>query len=142
MLQLAAVTSRDVVYDLGCGDGRILIIAAEEFGARGFGIELDPQLVKKADEVVAAKRLSDRVAIRHGDALGLDVSDATALALYLSDSGNRKLLDNVVGMRGGTRVVSLYFPVKGWEQQLQKMQQTQAGVIYMYVASAKEPSET
>lgn len=135
MLRIAGVTSKDTVYDLGCGDGRICILAAEEFGARGFGVELDPSLAKAAEAAVQAKGLGDRVTIRQGDCRGLDVSDATVLALYLSDSGNQQLLAGVSStLRPKTRVVSLYFPVKGWEQHLVRIDRSMNIDIHLYTA--------
>eukprot|EP00775_Hariotina_reticulata_P003390 gene3390-3664_t len=112
MLQLAEVTSADHVFDIGCGDGRILILAAEQFGARGFGMELDAELAKVAEDAVKNKGLQDHVRIVHGDASGLDVADATVLAIYLSDIGNKMVLNAVRNLQPGARVVSLYFPAK------------------------------
>lgn len=114
MLRVAGVTQADTVYDLGCGDGRIVITAAEEFGARGLGVELDPVLAQAAEEAVRKKGLTERVQIRHGDVRGLDASGASVVTLYLNEKANRQLLDGLMpgSLRQGTRVVSLFFPVQ------------------------------
>lgn len=114
MLRVAGVTQEDTVYDLGCGDGRIVIAAAEEFGARGLGVELDPGLAKAAAAAVEHKGLGDRVQIQQGDARGLDASAASVITLYLNERANRQLLDSLKpgSLRCGTRVVSLFFPVQ------------------------------
>ncbi|KAI8469048.1 MAG: methyltransferase [Monoraphidium minutum] len=138
MLRLARVGPDDVVYDLGCGDGRIVIAAAQQMGAkRCVGIELDPRLAAAARRAVAAAGLdaAGRVAIVEGDAAAADLSDASVVALYLSDAGNRDLLAAVgPSLRRGARVVSLYFPVAGWEASL-AAHDTSAGIdIYLYSA--------
>lgn len=135
MLRLASVGPDDVVFDLGCGDGRIVIAAAQPpFTAkRCVGVELDPRLAKLSRQAVSIAGLSDRITIIEGDAAAADVSDATVLALYLSDTGNRDLLQAVrPTLRPGTRVVSHYFPVAGWEAALLR-RDTSAGInIYLY----------
>src|SRR6188472_3448338 len=82
MLRLAAVTRRDTVYDLGSGDGRIVIAAAKTFGARGVGIEIDPVLVAQATANAQAAGVADRVSFRREDAMAADVSGATVVTLY------------------------------------------------------------
>jgi 16S rRNA A1518/A1519 N6-dimethyltransferase RsmA/KsgA/DIM1 with predicted DNA glycosylase/AP lyase activity len=134
MLRLAGVSSSDTVFDLGCGDGRICILAAEEFGAKSVGVELDKTLADAAAAAVQEKGLQERVRIIHGDCRRLDVSQASVITLYLSDAGNWELLQSVVGLKGGTRVVSLYFPVKGWEQQLVRLDRTKNIDIHLYSA--------
>eukprot|EP00877_Chromochloris_zofingiensis_P008179 jgi/Chrzof1/3614/Cz13g02120.t1 len=135
MLKLANVTSKDVVYDLGCGDGRIVCRAAEKYGARGVGIELDPELAELAKDLVATQKLQHKVQIVQGDAAAADVSPATVVALYLSEHGNQALLKAVSStLRPQTRIVSLYFPVLGWQQHLVKVDTTQNISIYLYSA--------
>jgi cyclopropane fatty-acyl-phospholipid synthase-like methyltransferase len=135
MLQLAGVGPQDTVYDLGCGDGRIVVTAARDFGAKGVGVELDPQLAATAANLVKQHNLQDRVSIICKDAAAVDVSNATVLALYLSDQGNQALLRAVGGtLRPGTKVVSLYFPVRGWEQHLKKTDTSQSIDIHLYAA--------
>ena len=91
MLELASVTKDDVVYDLGSGDGRIVIIAAQKYGARGVGIELDPKLVEVSRQVAREAELSDRVTFIQGDLFQADISAATVVTLFLSPSVNAEL---------------------------------------------------
>jgi SAM-dependent methyltransferase len=141
MLQLAEVSNRDTVYDIGCGDGRILILAAQQFGAAGVGIELDPELAKASADAVRDKGLQDRVRIVHGDATGLDVADATVLTVYLSERGNKKLLDGLCNLQPGVRVVSLYFPVKGWGPQLVKVGRSHNIEIFLYKVQQQQQQQ-
>src|ERR1041385_3077544 len=82
MLRLADVGPRDVLYDLGCGDGRIVIMAAQKFGARGVGVDIDASLVTKANADAVAAGVSDRVNFRVQDALTTDLHEATVITLY------------------------------------------------------------
>src|SRR5262245_17896437 len=110
MLDGAAVNSRDVVYDLGSGDGRIVITAARKYGARGVGIEIDPALVEKATENAAAAGVSDRVRFITQDLFKADISGATVVTLYLLQSINERLRPKLVrDLMPGTRVVSHVF---------------------------------
>jgi protein-L-isoaspartate O-methyltransferase len=110
MLQVAAVTERDIVYDLGSGDGRIVITAAKQYGARGVGIEIDPALVTKATENAAAAGVSDRVRFVSQDLFASDISEATVVTLYLLQSINERLRPKLVReLKPRTRVVSHVF---------------------------------
>jgi SAM-dependent methyltransferase len=110
MLQLAKVTSTDVVYDLGSGDGRILILAAQKYGARGVGIELDPALVARAREAARDGDVADRVRFIEGDFFTADISKATVVTLYLSTLVNRRLAPKLQReLHPGTRIVSQQF---------------------------------
>ena len=115
MLQLAGVTSSDIVYDLGSGDGRIPIIAAQKYGARGVGVEIDARLVEQARQTAREAGVEDRVEFIHGDLFAADLSRATVVALYLSPSVNRRLEPKLAKeLPPGTRVVSHQFPIPGW----------------------------
>ena len=116
MLALAEVTSEDVVYDLGSGDGRIVILAAQKYGARGVGIELQPQLVEVARQVARDAELENRVTFIEGDLFTADIRDATVVTLYLSPGINRDLEPKLKReLRPGTRVVSHQFPIGEWK---------------------------
>jgi len=107
MLKLAGTGPNDVVYDLGCGDGRIVIAAAKEFGARGVGVEIDPAPLRMA--VYQAKRagVEDRVRFVRGDLFEADIGDATVVTLFLFESLNRRLLPKLKKeLRPGTRIVA------------------------------------
>lgn len=110
MLEGARVGPTDVVYDLGSGDGRVVIAAARKYGARGVGIELDPVLVKASTENAAAAGVSDRVRFVHQNLFTADISDATVVTLYLLQSINERLRPKLVrDLKPGTRVVSHVF---------------------------------
>ena len=110
MLQLANVTANDVVYDLGSGDGRIVIAAAQRYGARGVGIEIDPALVTRATENAVAAGVADRVRFIKQDLFTADLADATVVTLYLLQSINERLRPKVVReLKPGTRIVSHVF---------------------------------
>ena len=116
MLELAGVTSDDVVYDLGCGDGRIVITAAQRFGARGVGVDIDPQRI--ADSNANAERAGVEHLVRfiEQDAMTVDVSEATVVTLYLLSSSNLKLRPQLTSqLRPGARIVSHAFSMGDWE---------------------------
>jgi predicted O-methyltransferase YrrM len=117
MLKLAGVTERDVVYDLGCGDGRIVATAAKEFGARGVGIDIDPQRVSEAKETVRNLGVADRVRIIEGDLFETPIGEASVVTLYLLPSLNVKLMPKLLGeLKPGSRIVSHDFDMQGkWE---------------------------
>jgi SAM-dependent methyltransferase len=110
MLDLAGVKSTDTVYDLGSGDGRIVITAAKKYGARAVGIELDPALVKKARETAAAAGVASKVRFLTQDLFTTDLRPATVVTLYLLQSINERLRPKLVReLRPGARVVSHVF---------------------------------
>jgi len=116
MLRLARVGPRDVVYDLGCGDGRVVIMAAQKFGARGVGVDIEPALVEQAIANAQAAGVADRVTFRVQDALTVDVSPATVVTLYLLASANARLRPTLMQqLRPGARIVSHNFPIGDWE---------------------------
>lgn len=115
MLQLAGVGPGDVVYDLGSGDGRILVIAAQKYGARGVGIEIDPDLVARARAIAAEGGVADRVTFVEGDLLTADVSDATVVTLYLGTSLMREVEPRLrAALRPGARIVSHQYRFSRW----------------------------
>ncbi|MPY86532.1 MAG: methyltransferase domain-containing protein [Luteitalea sp.] len=117
MLKTAKVTSNDVVYDLGCGDGRIVVAAARDFGARGVGIDIDPERIKEANENVKSAGVEDRVTIRQDDLFTTDISEATVVTLYLLPTLNVKLMPKLQSeLKPGTRIVSHSFDMQEeWE---------------------------
>jgi len=115
MLEFANVRKGDVVYDIGSGDGRIVIAAAELFGARAVGIEFEEELVERSRRYIAEKQLGDRVQIIHANALEVDLSPATVVTLYLTKAGNEALRPHLEAtLQRGTRVVAHDFEVPGW----------------------------
>jgi outer membrane protein assembly factor BamB len=137
MLALAKVTADDVVYDLGCGDGRIVIAAARKYRARGVGIEMDATLVKEARENARKQGVESRVTIREGDLFVADCRDATVVALYLLPHLNAKLLPRLNTLRPGTRIVSHAFALAGTPPErvvrFPSADRLSEHVIYLYV---------
>jgi SAM-dependent methyltransferase len=110
MLRLAGVTSRDVVYDLGCGDGRIVISAAQQFGARGVGVDIDPVRIAESNANARAAGVSHLVTFKQQDALTTDVSEATVVTLYLLTASNVKLRPILMRqLAPGSRIVAHAF---------------------------------
>jgi SAM-dependent methyltransferase len=115
MLKLARVKADDVVFDLGSGDGRIVILAAQKYGARGVGVELDPKLVELARQSASEGEVAHRVTILEGDLFTADISSATVVTLYLSQWINRQLEPKLRReLRPGARIVSHQFPIGSW----------------------------
>ncbi len=115
MLTMAKVTKDDLVYDLGSGDGRIVIAAAAQYGARGIGIELDPELVARARAAAKKAGVDQLVEFRQADLFKTDLSKATVVTLYLSPSINLRLEGKLKReLAPGSRVVSHRFPVGTW----------------------------
>ena len=115
MLEAAKVGPGDVVYDLGCGDGRIVVAAASRYGARGVGVDLDPERIREARENAARAGLTDRVTFLTQDLFSTDVSMATVVAIYLSPEVNLRLRPKLLReLRPGSRVVSHQFDMGDW----------------------------
>ncbi len=115
MLKLARVTRDDVVYDLGSGDGRILVLAAQKYGARGVGIEIDHALVESSRVAAREGGVAERVQFLEADLFTPDISAATVVTLYLSPSINARLEARLkTELRPGTRIVSHRFPIGRW----------------------------
>jgi SAM-dependent methyltransferase len=116
MLMLARVGSEDVVYDLGCGDGRIVIAAATKFGARGVGVDIDPVRVEEAQANARRAGVDHLVTFRVQDALETDLSKATVVTLYLVSALNVKLRPRLTAQLGpGARIVSHNFAMGDWK---------------------------
>jgi len=115
MLELAGVTGGDIVYDLGSGDGRIVIDAAREFGARGVGVEIDPALVAQSRATARRLHLGDRVRFLEQDLFATDLAEATVVTLYLSPEMNRRLRPKLLAeLAPGSRIVSHDFDMGDW----------------------------
>ena len=114
MLDLAKVTARDVVYDLGCGDGRIVIAAAKR-GARAVGIDIDPKRISEANANAKAEKVTDKVRFIENDLFDSDIGEATVVTLYLLSRLNEKLKPKLLKeLKPGTRVVSHAFDMGDW----------------------------
>ena len=115
MLKLAGTTASDVVYDLGSGDGRIPIMAAKKFGAKGVGVELDADLIRQSNQNAKKAGVADRVRFVQDDLFKTDLSEATVIAIYLSNSINFRLRDKFQHLKPGTRIVSHRFTFGDWK---------------------------
>ena len=115
MLTLAEVKPGEIIYDLGCGDGRVVIMAAQDFGAQGVGIEMREDLAKQAMGKISELGLEGRVKIVHGDMFKVDISQANVITLYLTTSANDKVKPKLEAeLKPGTRVVSHDYEILGW----------------------------
>ena len=131
MLRLAEVQPGEVVFDLGSGDGRIVIMAAEKFGARGVGIEIDDKLVAESQQAVEAKGLADKVKILHANAFDVDLRPADVVTLYVAPTTMDLLRQHMEAtLRPGTRVVSHKFEVTGWVPD--RMVEVGGYFVYLY----------
>src|SRR6267142_529353 len=118
MLKVAAVGPEDAVFDLGSGDGRVVIAAARDFGARGVGIEIDPKLVAESTESARRAGVADRVTFRAGDLFQTDLTEATVVTLYLSTELNLRLRPKLLReLRPGARIVSHDFDMGDWRSE-------------------------
>ena len=141
MLEMASVTRRDIVYDLGCGDGKIVIAAAKRYGARGVGIDIDPERIKEANENAKAAGVTDKVRFAVGDIFSESVtfSDATVVTLYLLPSLNERLRPRLWrDLKPGTRVVSNSFSMSAaWPPE--KTRQVDDRWIYFWTIPKTDP---
>jgi len=135
MLRMAAVTENDVLYDLGCGDGRIVTTAAKEYGARGVGIDIDPVRIAESRQNAEAAGVADRVRFIEGNLFDADLSQATVVTLYLLPSVNLKLRPKLEALRPGTRIVSHNYDMGDWPPVQQKELGTH--VVYLWVIPEK-----
>ncbi|MBD3413892.1 MAG: methyltransferase domain-containing protein [Candidatus Aminicenantes bacterium] len=121
MLRMADVNSKDVLYDLGCGDGRIVITAAKKYGCRGMGVDIDAQRIKESRENAVREKVENQVRFIQKDLFEVDVSEASVVTLYLLSSVNLKLRPKLLGqLKPGSRIVSHDFSMGEWEADAQK----------------------
>lgn len=135
MLSLANVGPRDLVYDLGSGDGKIAIMAARRFGARAVGVEFDSDMIERSRAAAQKEGVADRVRFVQADIFGYDFRDATVVTLYLLTSLNVKLRPKLLDMKPGTRVASHMFRMEEWEPDEQV--RVGASDIYLWVVPAQ-----
>jgi SAM-dependent methyltransferase len=140
MLRLANVTAGDVIYDLGSGDGRILIAAARDRGARGVGLEIDPALVAQSTDHAQRLGLADRLSFRQQDLFEADLTPATVVTLYLSPELNRRLRPKLLSeLRPGARIVSHSFDMGDWvpSRTLQVSSNEGSHTLYLWVVPSR-----
>jgi SAM-dependent methyltransferase len=138
MLELANVSENDVVYDLGSGDGRIPIMAAEEYGARGVGIEIDPERIQEARQNATEAGVTDEVKFIQQDLFETDFSDATVVTLYLLPKLNTKLRPKLLReLEPGTPVVSHDFDMGEWEPK--RVVEVGGSTVYLWIVPEEIP---
>ncbi len=115
MLEVAEIKKGDILYDMGSGDGRVVIEAAKQYGIRAIGVELDPELVAKARENAAKEGVSDRVEFRAQDGLTVDISEATVVTLYMFKWFNNALRPKLQQLKTGSRVIAHDFDIDDWK---------------------------
>jgi cyclopropane fatty-acyl-phospholipid synthase-like methyltransferase len=138
MLKLAGVTSKDVVYDLGCGDGMIVTAAAKDFGARAVGIDINPVRVKEANERVTKAGVADKVKILNDDMFTANIGEATVVTLYLLERLNVQLIPKLnKELKPGTRIVSQTFTM-GANYPPEKTTEASGHQVYLWTIPIKE----
>ena len=136
MLEVANLTPGELLYDLGCGDGRVVITAVREFGARGVGIDLMPRLVAEAEAEATRLGLGDRARFVSGNLFDVDLGDADVVTMYLLTGANEKVRPKLEReLRKGARVVTHDFPITKWEADRVEKFSVDSGshTIYLYV---------
>jgi SAM-dependent methyltransferase len=144
MLTLANVTKDDVVYDLGCGDGRLVITAVKKFGARrAFGVDIDPQRIEESNANAKAAGVTDRVSFAVQDLFQTDFKDATVVTLYLLPEVNLRLRPKLLSdLKPGTRVVSHSFDMGDWKPEKTITVQPGGQRLYLWTIPAKTSQST
>jgi tRNA G37 N-methylase Trm5 len=136
MLKLAQIGPDDVVYDLGCGDGRVVIAAAKRHGCRAVGCDIDPRRVEEARENVRSNKVEHLVEIRQEDLFRIDLSPASVITLYLTPGYNARLIPQLAKTGEGTRIVSHMFEIRGAvAERVLRIQSSKDGrehVLYLY----------
>ena len=113
MLEMAEIKTNDILYDLGCGDGRIVVAAAKKYGIKAVGVDIDPQRVKESVANVRSNKVEHLVTIKQADIFELDFQEATVVTLYLLPELNVRLMPKLAKLKPGSRIISDDFDMKG-----------------------------
>ncbi|WP_413199625.1 SAM-dependent methyltransferase [Nostoc piscinale] len=138
MLQVAKVGKNDVLYDLGSGDGRIVVTAAQKYGTRGVGIDISPERIQEANANAQKAGVTDLVEFRQQDLFKTDLSQATVITLYLLPEVNLRLRPELLKLKPGTRIVSHAFDMGDWKPQ--QTLQVDGKTIYYWVVPQEIPA--
>jgi SAM-dependent methyltransferase len=145
MLDVGSIRRNDVLYDLGCGDGRIVVAAAKRFGCRGVGYDINPQRIEESLQNVRKNRVERLVKIEEADIFELDLSGVDVIMLYLLPSMNKKLIPQLEKLKPGSRVVSHNYDIEGIaHDEYVTVRSLEDGVkhyIYLYTAPLKKAAE-
>jgi hypothetical protein len=137
MLKLGEAKAGDYHIDLGCGDGRIVVTAARDFGTRGLGVDIDPRRIAEARFLAERERVQDRVEFRRGDLFQTDISRATLLTLYLLPAVNMRLRPTILArLKPGTRVVSHDFDMGDWPPDRTERLKEEGSTVYFWTVPA------
>jgi len=136
MLKIANVKAGDVLYDLGCGDGRIVVTAAEKYGATGKGFDIDPERIAEAKVNAENAGVSDKVTFTNANLFDTDLSEATVITLYLLPDVNMKLRPKILALKPGTRIVSHAFTMGDWEPE--KSEVVDGATIYLWTVPQRK----
>lgn len=140
MLKLAAVKSGDVVYDLGCGDGRIVVMAAQKFHARSAGVDIDPERIKEAEENARQAKVAGQVRFIEANLFDADIHEATVVTLYLLPDVNLRLRPKLLkDLRPGTRIVSHSFDMGDWKPD--KKTEVDGRSLYLWIVTDRAKAE-
>jgi SAM-dependent methyltransferase len=138
MLELAAPKKGEVLYDLGCGDGRIVVTAAKKYGVKGTGVDIDPERIADSNKNAKAAGVTDQVKFVEADLFKMDFHDADIVALYLLTSVNEKLKPRLLDqLRPGARVVSHAFSMGDWEPEQEVTVEPEGQTVYFWIVPAK-----
>ncbi|MBW4539984.1 MAG: class I SAM-dependent methyltransferase [Myxacorys chilensis ATA2-1-KO14] len=137
MLQVANVGPNDVIYDLGSGDGRIVITAAQRFGTRGVGVDIDPERVAEAKANAQKAGVSDRVEFRQQDLFQTNLQEASVVTLYLLPEVNLRLRPKLLQLKPGTRIVSHAFDMGDWKPE--QVRQVNGRTVYYWTVPKTIP---
>ena len=141
MLEMAGVKKGDLVYDLGCGDGRIVVAAAKKYGCQGVGYDIDPQRIKESKARVKKNKVESLVSIRQEDIFTLDLSKANVVTLYLLPELNVRLIPQLEKLKPGSRIVSHDFDMEGVKPDRVVNMKTKNGTphtIYLWTTPLKK----
>jgi SAM-dependent methyltransferase len=137
MLKLAGVKPGDIVYDLGCGDGRIVITAAKSYGATGVGVDIDPARIQEARANAASANVAEKVKFQENDLFKANIGDATVVTLYLLPSVNERLKPKLLKeLKPGTRIVSHSFDMGDWKPEREET--VEGRHIYLWTVPSKQ----
>ncbi len=146
MLELAGVKKDDIVYDLGCGDGRIVVMAAKKYGCRAFGFDVDPERIKESVENVKKNQVEKLATIKQQDIFQLDLRPASVVTLYLLPSLNVKLIPQLDQLKPGCRIVSHDFDMDGVEPDqvvtIKSDVTSREHTVYLWTTPLKKSADT
>lgn len=137
MMELAKVGEGDVVFDLGCGDGRLVVAAAKRGAARAVGVDIDPERIAEARANVEEAGVGDRARIVEGDLFEMDLSQASVVTLYLLPELNLRLRPKLLALKPGTRIVSHAFSMGDWKPD--RVEQVEGRTVYFWTVPERGP---